>query len=113
MSEDSESRTKAIRHLNDRFRQTFAGGRIVVTAGVRALGARRLPGLLSKVRKFDAFDQDNDPRHEHDFGVFVDDWDRFFWKIDYYDPSMTYHSDDASDANKTIRVLTLMLAEEY
>jgi hypothetical protein len=51
-------------------------------------------------------------RVEHDFGAFDEEGQNYFRKIDYYDPSLSYHSDDASDPEKTVRVLTLMRAEE-
>jgi len=35
------------------------------------------------------------------------------FKIDYYDRSLHAHSPDASDADVTSRVLTIMLASEY
>lgn len=106
-------RSERIRKLNDEFRSTLQGGRFLITSGVNALGRERVFRLVSCVRTFAAFDPTNDPHGEHDFGAFDDAGDRFFWKIDYYDPTLSHHSDDASDASKTVRVLTLLRAEEY
>ena len=106
-------KTDKIRALNDCFRRSLTGGRILVTRGVHALGPVRLQRLVNAVRTFNAFGPDNDPHGEHDFGAFDDGAERFFWKIDYYDPTQTSHSADPSDTSKTARVLTLMLAEEY
>jgi len=68
---------------------------------------------LACVRSFDRFDGDNDPHGEHDFGASEIDRDRFFSKIDYYDPSMDGGSEDPSDPDQTTRVLTITLASEY
>jgi uncharacterized protein DUF3768 len=50
---------------------------------------------------------------EHDFGSFEVEGRTIFFKIDYYDKSMTYHSPDPSDPSVTERVITIMLVDEY
>jgi hypothetical protein len=50
---------------------------------------------------------------EHDFGSFEADGAVIFFKIDYFDKNLTYHSPDPSDPPVTERVITIMLAEEY
>jgi Protein of unknown function (DUF3768) len=102
-----------IRELNDRFRTTFSGGRVMTTAGVAALSEATRQEVFNRVRAFDAFTPDNDPGKEHDFGNFTLAGRKFFWKIDAYDAEMQFGSEDPADPTKTTRVLTIMLAEEY
>jgi hypothetical protein len=102
-----------IRELNDRFRQSLRGGMLVMTAGVIALGQEHQLKILEAVARFNSFDEDNDPYGEHDFGALEVEGERLFFKIDYYDQSLSAHSPDPSDATVTKRVLTIMLAEEY
>lgn len=102
-----------IRYLNDRLRTTGTGGKMFITAGIQALPHHELFAVLQKVRDFDAFNDDNDPFGEHDFGAFVHNGRKVFWKFDYYGPCMAFGSEDPSDDEKTVRVLTIMLAEEY
>jgi hypothetical protein len=106
-------RTYDIRALNDELRTTLQGGKILLTAGVSNLRPEAVEALVAKLRAYDRFEKDNDPYGEHDFGAFDHEGQRIFWKIDYYDPSMRFHSDDPADRSKTLRVLTVMLAEEY
>ena len=103
----------AIRRLNDTFRSTFAGGRVMMTAGVDALPGLTKAKLLAAVRSFSVFTPDNDPYGEHDFGSLTVDDVGVFFKIDYYDPTLTAGSEDPADPTKTTRVLTIMLKEEY
>jgi hypothetical protein len=102
-----------IRQLNDAFRQTFVGGKVMMTAGVNALPDTVRAVVLTKVRTFDAFNGDNDPHGEHDFFSFDHEGTTYFAKLDYYDPDMCHGSDEPADALKTIRVLTVMRADEY
>ncbi len=102
-----------IRHLNDQLRQSLAGGVLVMTAGVIALGHARQLTILQAVAAFDTFDESNNPYGEHDFGAVDVEGERLFWKIDYYDRNLSAHSPDPADPSITTQVLTIMLAQEY
>ena len=102
-----------IRELNDAFRSTFRGGKVMMTSGVDELPDCVKAEALVQVAKFSEFTADNDPHGEHDFGSFRLVGRKFFWKIDYYDKELQFGSDDPSDPERTMRVLTLMLADEY
>jgi hypothetical protein len=106
-------KSDAIRVLNDNFRSTYIGGQVVMTAGVSELPIDVKAKVLLQVKNFSTFNKDNDPHGEHDFGSFEIAGEKFFWKIDYYDSDCRYGSEDPSDPDKTTRVLTVMLAEEY
>ena len=110
MSADKKLR---IRALNDALRQFGRGGRIMMTAGVNALERADQSELLVKIRAYDDFTSDNDPHGEHDFGAVEHSDQMFFWKIDYYDQTMEAGSEDPSDPEQTMRILTIMLADEY
>jgi hypothetical protein len=106
--------TLTIRRLNDSFRRSLSGGgKRLMTAGIAALPYPDQAAILGEVMEFDQFNEDNDPHGEHDFGSFEHAGDRIFWKIDYYDLSEEFGSEDPSDPAKTTRVLTIMLADEY
>jgi hypothetical protein len=68
---------------------------------------------LVKVMTLDDFNAGNDPHKERDFGSFELDGEKMFWRIDYCDPKGEFGSEDPSDPKRTLRVLTVMLAEEY
>ena len=92
--------TARIRDLNDAFRRTFAGGNVVMTAGVDALPDMVKAAALQKAATFDEFSEDNDPYGEHDFGSFELCGRKFFWKIEYYDRAMEHGSEDPSDPDR-------------
>jgi hypothetical protein len=113
MDTQAVSKAARIRELNDAFRKSFSGGKILMTAAVYELPDMVKAAALQKVAAFEAFTEDNDPHGEHDFGSFKLVGRTFFWKIDYYDERCQFGSEDPADPKKTTRVLTLMLAEDY
>lgn len=113
MSPPASQKSALIRMLNDRLRTTFMGGRVMMSAAVNALPDDAKAKVLSAVREFNDFNADNDPYDEHDCASFEVEGDRFIWKIDYYDRAMEFASPDPTDPTKTVRVLTIMAAEDY
>jgi hypothetical protein len=105
--------TKRIRALNDELRRNLPNGHAVITAGVAALGSEAVARIVKTVAVYDDFCQANDPYGEHDFGALEVGGQVIFFKIDYFDKALTYHSPDPSDPSLTERVITIMLAEEY
>lgn len=106
-------KAKQIAELNDNFRKTGMGGRIVFTEGILAYPAHEQQAIWQMVREFDSFPEGDDPYKEHDFGAFQYRGKKFLFKIDYYDKDLTFGSEDPADPTQTARVLTVMLAEEY
>jgi len=100
-------------HLNDKLRIEGKGGQVICTSGVFSSG--KYEQIINEVRNFNNFNEDNDPYGEHDFGKVTVDGEDYFFKIDYYDPTVTciFPSPDKSDANVTRRVMTIMKSEEY
>jgi hypothetical protein len=115
MSLIEKAKLDRIRKLNDALRTSFDPklGKIFLTSGVDALASDVKARAIRKVATFSDFSPDNDPHNEHDFGNFELAGQSFFWKIDCYDSTLAFGSDDPSDPEQTTRVLTLMLAEEY
>ena len=120
--QQNANQSATIRRLNDQLRTTFTGGRVMLTRGLKALGPEAEARVLNAVRAFTAFTKENDPWCEHDMGALDVEVGtpgegsvpaQIFFKIDYYDPTLTMHADDPADPAKTMRVMTIMLADEY
>ncbi|XHE11789.1 DUF3768 domain-containing protein [Agrobacterium deltaense] len=107
------TQTDRIRELNDVFRMTWLTGTVLITSRIKSLPDAIQSSIVEAVQTFDSFTPDNDPLGEHDFGAVTIEGHRVFWKIDYYDPTMQYGSEDPANPAVTERVLTIMLAEEY
>jgi hypothetical protein len=85
----------------------------MITSGIQARGPDFVNLALRSVREFDSFSSDNDSYGEHDFGSLNLAGETLFWKIDYYDRTLSFGSEDPADPAVTCRVLTVMLASEY
>ena len=126
----AREQTARIARLNDMARQAMGVAcTAVATVGFRSLSASDQACVRELIETYDAFDEDNNPHGERDFGcvyqlcdgrwtterprVCDDERERVFWKFDYYDRDLRFGSDDAANPAVTRRVLTIMLAEEY
>lgn len=126
----SPEQLDTIRRLNDAARSNPGTGSIAnVTIGFQALADADRFAALAAITRFSKFDEDNDPYGEHDFGAVyrlaTGEWtqdrprdsksisETVFWKVDYYDTSLTFGSEAPWDAAQTKRVLTIMLSCEY
>jgi len=107
---DSKGGEKAmtIAERNDIARKSMGVGCMLVqTIGVNALPVEKQSKLREAVEKFDEFNENNDPWHEHDFGKIIQDRVKYFWKIDDYGENYKEHG-------STHRlILTIMRADEY
>jgi hypothetical protein len=115
-SEKARHGAERIAQLNDLCRTAMGvAGRLVQTAGISALPPQIQSAVREQVERFCDFGPDNDPHEERDFGAFNVPGvpEKVFWKIDYYAPDLMHGSEDPSDPQQTVRVLTIMLASEY
>lgn len=94
--------------LNDQLRTTFKGGRVQMTASVYDLDARLRGRALYALARYRKFDDDG----EHDHGVFIFAGYSFEWRIEYRGRDGTCVSPDPADPEKTLRVLTLYVADD-
>lgn len=112
-----EYNPEQVRALNDTMRRNIFNtadlGEVILTAGVSALSDTDRFALIDEVRCFEDFTEDNDPHGEHDFGAINFKGERYFWKIDYYDTNLEFHSLNPADQKLTRRILTIMRADEY
>jgi hypothetical protein len=80
--------TDRIRELNDAFRRTLGGGKVMMTSGVDEFPDCVKAEALRQMAAVTDFTPMNDPHGEHDFGSFTLVGRKFFWKIDYYETEL-------------------------
>ena len=91
---------------NDQLRQSIPfisrPNLLVVTRGINSLPVQDQVEIMERVRDFNDFTPDNDPYSQHDFGSFMHNGEKIFWKIDDYAGNEGYNL-----------VLTILFADEY
>ena len=110
---DTQPSRKKICDLNDVFRQTFIGGRVVITAGVNAHADETNAAVIAKVKTFTAFTSDNDPHGELYFANFEEVGEKFFGRLTIPTPRWNPDWKIPADESVATRVLSILLAEEY
>jgi Protein of unknown function (DUF3768) len=78
-------RPMTIAELNDAFRRSLVGGRVVLTPGIRALPQHTQAAIIGRVRSFEEFDADNDPFGQHNCSRFEHGGQTILWQIDLDD----------------------------
>ena len=109
---ETNPKRETIRRLNDEFRRTFSGGRILMTEGTARLPESVQTNILQCIRAFDEFTEDNDPYGEHDFGSLGAAGNKVFWKIDYYDAAIEFGSEAPADPEQGRPDMEALLEEE-
>ena len=104
--------TDKIRQLNDAFRTSFKGGKVMLTLGIRSKSDIEQTEILERVVNFNNFNKNNDPYLEHDLLSFDYNGEKIYAKIDYYDKNYEFLSENPADPTITNRVLTIMTSEE-
>jgi hypothetical protein len=102
------SRRETIIALNDGLRKTFKGGRVQMTPAVYNLDPQLRGRALWAMARYNRFSEDS----EHDWGVMIFAGYSFEWHIEYRSADGTGLSPDPADPEKTLRVLTLYVAED-
>jgi hypothetical protein len=103
-----------IARLNDEFREAGKGrGILFRTSGINAMNPSDIAAIEEKISAFKDFNDANDPYREHDFGVIQHNGQDIYFKFDYYAADLEHGSEDPADSSQTVRVMTVMLANEY
>ena len=107
----------SIAELNDQLRRNLPSpgklGTLLVTESVSHLDFDEQLQVIGMIKRFDDFTEDNDPYKEHDMGSIEHNGTKYFFKIDYYDKALKFHSPDPTDPKQTQRVITVMESSDY
>jgi hypothetical protein len=101
---------KSERELNDALRQSFTGGRVLISPGIHSLSSEDHVKVLQRVRDFSAFNDETVPHH--DFGSFELAGVVYCFELERA-PRARNDSNEPDYVGKPTRGLTIMRADEY
>ena len=85
----------------------------MLTQAVAARGPAFAGAALLATAADETFTEDNDPYGHHDFGAVVVEGMTVWWKVDLLDVDERFGSERPDDPGATVRVLTILLPEEW
>ncbi|WP_252734034.1 DUF3768 domain-containing protein [Paracoccus marinaquae] len=88
-------------------------GRVFMTPGIANRGPVFQSLCLVAVATFSDFTEDNDPYGDHGFAALTVNEVRIYFKIDLYDETCAFGSEEPANPGRTTRVLTVLLPSEY
>lgn len=90
-------------------------GRMIVTRTLMAAGDGFVAEAVKAAGEFDTFEPENDPEGWHDFGSVTIRGETVFWTIDLYEAGsdFRYGAETPSNPATTMRVLTIMMAQDW
>ena len=90
-------------------------GRLHVTRSILDAGEGFVTEAVQAVGTFDTFEPENDPSGWHDFGAVTIRGERVFWKLDLYeaDSDFRFGAETPENPETTMRVLTIMMAQDW
>lgn len=101
------------RRRNDALRMSRIGGEIACTNSVYNLPRHEHRAIIKAVCEFNSFDDEKRQSFAHDYGVLTVDGRMVIWKIESHDVELEFPAYDAAPLDTEVRVLMIMLAEEY
>ena len=101
------------RSLNDALRKFRLGGEIACTDAIYNLSKPDFMAVLRAVREYNKFDDELRPNNEHNYGVLTVNGHMISWVVRMQDVELEFPYFNVAPLNTEVRVLLIMLAEEY
>jgi Protein of unknown function (DUF3768) len=106
-------RAECFATLDDHLRKNPTADIAIMTPGIAALGQAAADRIITTITTFDDFCHANDPGDDHDAASFEAEGRTISFKIDHYERPPVSSSLEPPQQADRVRIITVMLAEEY